>query len=831
MDLIKVNNAIISDKIYIKEEDIPNILEFQAAFTYMIKKELLYMYTYENGVYSVPSNSYYKLDIDNYDDQRISVPMSTTYTSNATLRLDQQDVVDAFFQIKNRVRSGLIQAPCGWGKCQTRDSQILTNKGLLQLSEINTFLNNNEIIKVKTFKGEFAIKSIIDNGIKPIIKIKTQLGNILKVTENHPLLTWNTKLLQYEFKIAKELSINDYLIGEYGTDYFGTKCIEEDPYVIGLLIGDGSLTIENKISITSHDDYILQYVNNILKDNTYLNEKNTLHKSDKDLYKKYVTQYKLNTKSIYKKLDLNLRSLNKNQTILLLKGLFDTDGCVNKDGTIEYCSSSEKLAYWVFETLLNLGIVCRIKQKKTTHEDTYIIDINSKLHCNKFLNIVGFNLLRKQQLGIKINNDKNNGSITTGLFPGLNNIVFEIYNNNLIGKGYSDYFSNYKKNNISLNKFKEILEIFKKTNTTYPALLDDIESLYCTKIVAIEKQLEEKTFGIEIDGEPQYISGGIINHNTFATIPLILRANQKTLIIVHTKLLFNQWIKEFKKQVPSIKLGEIGAGKYTLGDVTIGLYKSVANRIDKIKDLFGLCIVDEAHRSPANLFSQTVNNINCKYKIAITATPRRKDGKHIVLKDYFTAFKIIAEDALTKETPHYSIIRAPYEFKIKHPKLDWAKELNRLAENRPYLDLIAAWANYDIKQNRAILIVSDRLQMLKVLKTIIPKSILLVGDTDDDDRDEILGQVGTEISAILSTSIFDEGVSCHRLDTMYFTCPSNNDVKWEQRIGRIQREHIDKQYPLIRDFWLKGIIVARQQANRLSWYEQRRFILDEENPI
>ena len=74
-------------------------------------------------------------------------------------------------------------------------------------------------------------------------------------------------------------------------------------------------------------------------------------------------------------------------------------------------------------------------------------------------------------------------------------------------------------------------------------------------------------------------------------------------------------------------------------------------------------------------------------------------------------------------------------------------------------------------------------------------------------------------------NFFDEGISCHRLDTLYLTCPSNNPIKLEQRIGRIIREHPDKQIPMIVDWWLAGGIVARQQTKRLEWYKQRGYYI------
>jgi superfamily II DNA or RNA helicase len=108
--------------------------------------------------------------------------------------------------------------------------------------------------------------------------------------------------------------------------------------------------------------------------------------------------------------------------------------------------------------------------------------------------------------------------------------------------------------------------------------------------------------------------------------------------------------------------------------------------------------------------------------------------------------------------------------------------------------------------------------MLKELLKLIPDSKLLIGETPQTERDKILNSAGKEVKAILTTKIFDEGISCHRLDTIFLTCPNNNPIKLEQRVGRIIRLHPDKKDPLIVDFWLKGHIVQAQQSKRVQWY-------------
>ena len=293
--------------------------------------------------------------------------------------------------------------------------------------------------------------------------------------------------------------------------------------------------------------------------------------------------------------------------------------------------------------------------------------------------------------------------------------------------------------------------------------------------------------------------------------------------MVHTKLLFKQWQEELQKQLPGIPIGTVGDGEFNLQEITVGIYKSIYNKLPSLNNKFSMVMVDEAHLCPAEVFSTALNNINCKIKIAITATPKRKDGKHVVLNDYFTPFKIYAEDLSKKDTPLVELVNTDIPFHVLDPKRDWSRQLNKLTERHEYVNLISEIATQDIANGRCPLILSDRVNMLKTLQKLIKGSVLLIGETKEEQRKDILTHTGTKYKSILSTKIFDEGISCHRLDTLYLTCPSNNPIKLEQRIGRILREHPNKKQPLIRDFQFRGTIVHKQQLNRLNWYQEQGF--------
>jgi hypothetical protein len=469
--------------------------------------------------------------------------------------------------------------------------------------------------------------------------------------------------------------------------------------------------------------------------------------------------------------------------------------------------------------------MARIREKKTAVNNTFMIDINSQHACLKFYNIIGFYIKRKQERK-NIWANKKHGATLTSNFIGLNKKIHQIYQNNLLGKGYSDKFYNYKHNNISLRKFEEVLEIFSNNDIEIEEDILQLKNCYTSKITEIIDIGDYQTYDLQVgDTSHSYVSEGIINHNTYAACNLIARNQTRTLVLLHTKLLFRQWIDELEKQLPNTKIGKIGDGLFDIQDITVGIYKSVYNKSDQLKNEFSTVIVDEAHKCAADTFSKALHNLNAKIKIGITATPKRKDGKHVYFPDFFSPYFVQAKDPRKLADPSVQIIKTDFRFNVINPKRDWSRQVNVLASNKDYLQFIADRALQDVKNNRCVLILGDRVQMLKDLQLLISDSICLIGESSEETRTDVLNNVGPKYKVVLSTKLFDEGISCHRLDTLYLTCPSNNPITLEQRVGRIIREHPDKQLPLVVDFWFSGAVVSRQQQKRLEWYKQRGYYI------
>ena len=122
---------------------------------------------------------------------------------------------------------------------------------------------------------------------------------------------------------------------------------------------------------------------------------------------------------------------------------------------------------------------------------------------------------------------------------------------------------------------------------------------------------------------------------TFTGLAIAGKLGLKTLVVTHTVPLRNQWAKEVEK-VYGFKPSIIGSGSFnTSGPVVIGNTQTLYRNIPEIRHIFGTVILDEMHHVSSPTFSKIIDTNYARYKIGLSGTIERKDGKHVVLRDYF----------------------------------------------------------------------------------------------------------------------------------------------------------------------------------------------------
>lgn len=148
-----------------------------------------------------------------------------------------------------------------------------------------------------------------------------------------------------------------------------------DPYVLGVILGDGSIA-NKSINISKNDQEIFDEINKVLPDDLSLNKRASepsrcltygISRTNPGIRNSYVEALEkmglMGTLSHEKFIpEIYLNSSYK-QRLALIQGLLDTDGYCSTDHSIEYSSSSERLAKDFQYLIRSIGGVARITSK------------------------------------------------------------------------------------------------------------------------------------------------------------------------------------------------------------------------------------------------------------------------------------------------------------------------------------------------------------------------------------------------------------------------------------------------------------------------------------
>ena len=307
---------------------------------------------------------------------------------------------------------------------------------------------------------------------------------------------------------------------------------------------------------------------------------------------------------------------------------------------------------------------------------------------------------------------------------------------------------------------------------------------------------------------------------TFCALHIARKLGQKTLVVCHNTMLRDQWADEVEK-LYGMPVGIIGSGKFDIDhSIVIGNIQTLTKIIPKINKEFGTIIVDEAHHCPASTFMTFIDGMYARYKIGLSGTMMRKDGKHILFKDFF-GHKIHQPPASNTMTPSVRIVKTGISLAQGEP---WVKKMNILLYDPDYQKFIAHAARMQMEKGYKVLIIADRVEFLQNVGELIGDScVCITGGTTYEERTELKRQIESgEKSCIAgSRQIFSEGISVNILSCVILAAPIANDALLEQIIGRIMRNHEGKLDPLVIDMNFSGGSDRKQNKDRQAFYARK----------
>lgn len=119
---------------------------------------------------------------------------------------------------------------------------------------------------------------------------------------------------------------------------------------------------------------------------------------------------------------------------------------------------------------------------------------------------------------------------------------------------------------------------------------------------------------------------------SYLALKAIEKTNRDTLVVVPTLDLMHQWyslISAFFGFPP----GLIGGGYFEPKEITITTYDSAWIHLERLGNRFGMIIFDECHHLPGESYSLAATFSLAPFRMGLTATPERADGREALLED------------------------------------------------------------------------------------------------------------------------------------------------------------------------------------------------------
>lgn len=307
---------------------------------------------------------------------------------------------------------------------------------------------------------------------------------------------------------------------------------------------------------------------------------------------------------------------------------------------------------------------------------------------------------------------------------------------------------------------------------------------------------------------------------TFMGLKIIEARQQKSLVIVPTQEIGFQWLNDCISNNISSQFIKAGVKYNNTKTITISTVQSL-KKIN-LND-FGCVVVDEAHRCPARVYTQTLDMIPAKYRYGLTGTAYRKDG----LTDLIfwnlgpERYKIELTNVNTLN-PAYKQIKTPWEFfNLNNNYTELISYLTTdESRNQFIIDQILA-----TRDNKKTLVVTHRVDHCELLAKGLNTSFVLTGELSSKKRLEVINNFKASKDGILVSvySIVSEGFSVNDLEYLYLTTPTKNKRLLIQIIGRIIRNDINNKnkMPTVFDFIDHKVALLKKQASsRRSYYIQ-----------
>ena len=354
-------------------------------------------------------------------------------------------------------------------------------------------------------------------------------------------------------------------------------------------------------------------------------------------------------------------------------------------------------------------------------------------------------------------------------------------------------------------------------------------SSHLTYPIMVEPIGIDHYYGFEIDGNRRFVLGDLtVTHNTVMALKIISLLKKKTLIIVHKEFLMNQWIERAQEFLPTAKVGRIQGPVFDVKgkDIVLGMLQTLYDREfpDGAFDQFGLTIVDEVHRIGSEQFSKTLLRTITPNMLGISATVDRKDKLTKILY-MFMGNKIYTESRKDEDLvcvraveyissdPEFN--ETAYDFR-GNPK--FSTMISKLCDFGPRSDFIVRVLGDLVKENSEcqIMVLCHNRSLLKYFyEAIQHRGICSVGYYVGGMKQVDLQETEGKQIVLATYAMAAEALDIKTLSVLVMATPKTDII---QSVGRILRVRHDN--PIVVDIVDRHEIFQNQWAKRKTFYRK-----------
>jgi superfamily II DNA or RNA helicase len=119
---------------------------------------------------------------------------------------------------------------------------------------------------------------------------------------------------------------------------------------------------------------------------------------------------------------------------------------------------------------------------------------------------------------------------------------------------------------------------------------------------------------------------------THVAVMAIDDKRRSTLVVAPTLDLVRQWV-QLLEETFHVEVGVIGGGDHVVKDLTVSTYDSAWMHMEHLGARFGMIVFDEVHHLCAESYALAARMSTAPYRLGLTATPERPDGRQAMLDE------------------------------------------------------------------------------------------------------------------------------------------------------------------------------------------------------